>query len=455
MNVYLGIDVSKGYADFALLNSEKQLLDDIFQFDDTRQGHDRLRQRLELLIRNHGITRLYCGLESTGGFENNWYGSLHDWKQLLPISVTRLNPSGIKKNIQASLKRNVTDALSAQYIAEYLIAHSDVVSYDIQDVTYSSYRSLHNHIFLQKKQKTQLINQLKALLYSVYPELMRYCKDSVPIWILKLLEKYPSASRVGKAKPEQLMKLNHIDREKAELLISKASKTVAFMRNETSEFLIKSLAAQIFEKQQYIDECKFVLEKNCKGPEITLLTSIPGIGSYSASAIMVEIENISRFASPKKLTSYFGVHPELKESGDKKATSRMSKKGRSSMRAILYMCAKSAVIFDSHMKAIYHHHRTKGMTHNQAIGVIMQKLLRVIWGVLTRRIEYSAAIDQKNQTEKTAKAESIKEQETKRRFQPVDNDAPISNKQTKKRRVHAESQASFTRSHAGSSSHTQ
>jgi len=456
MNGYLGIDVSKGYADFALLNSERQQLDDIFQLDDTRQGHDRLKERLELFCEKYDITHLYCGLESTGGFENNWYGSLSEWKHLLPISVARLNPSGVKKNIQAGLKRNITDALSAQYIAEYLISHSNVINYEKQNVTYSAYRSLHKHIFLQKKQKTQLINQLKALLYSVYPELIRYCKDSVPMWVLKLLEKYPSASRVSKAKSQQLMKLNHIDKEKAELLIAKARKTVAFMQqNETSEFLIKSLAMQILEKQGYIDECKAVLERNCKGPEVSLLTSISGIADYSASAIMIEIENIGRFPSPKKLTSYFGVHPELKESGDKKAIPRMSKKGRSSMRAILYMCAKNAVLHDLHMKAIYHRHRTSGMTHKQALGVIMQKLLRVIWGVLTRQTAYNSAIDQKNQVQKTQPQQCITEQETKRRFQPIDEDAPISNKQTKKRRVYAESQASYKRSNAGSSSHTQ
>jgi transposase len=455
MNAYLGIDVSKGYADFALLSPEKELLEEVFQFDDTRQGHDCLAERLDLFIKQYGITRLYCGLESTGGFENNWYGSLTAWKGSLPISVARLNPSGVKKNIQASLKRNVTDALSAQYIAEYLISHSDVVDYEEQNVDYSSFRSLHRHIFLQRKQKTQLINQLKASLYSVFPELMRYCKDSVPMWILKVLEKYPSALRVSKAKPEQLMKLNHIDRQKAEILITKAKNTVAFQRHEASEFLIKSLASQILDKQSLIDECKAVLEQNCKGAEVTLLTSIIGIGTYSAAAIMIEIESISRFETPKKLVSYFGTNPELKESGDKKLVSRMSKQGRSSMRATLFMCAKSAVLFDPHMKAIYHKHRSKGMSHNQAIGVIMHKLLRVIWGVLTTRTEYNSAVDQKNQLKKTVELAPRKELESKRRFQELDQDAPVSNKQTKKRRVYAESQASESRSNTGSSTNTQ
>jgi len=60
----------------------------------------------------------------------------------------------------------------------------------------------------------------------------------------------------------------------------------------------------------------------------------------------------------------------------------MSKKGRASMRAILYMCAQTAVIYDEHMKKIYHKHRSKARIIKQAIGVIMQKMLRIIWECL-------------------------------------------------------------------------
>jgi transposase len=456
MNGYLGIDVSKGYADFALVNQDKQLLEKVFQFDDTREGHDGLRERLESLITSNGITHLYCGLESTGGFENNWYGSLVSWMKTLPLSVARLNPAGIKKNIQAGLKRNVTDALSSQYIAEYIIAHPDAVNYEVQNVSYSSFRSLHTHIFLQRKQKTQLINQLKAVLYSCFPELMRYCKDSVPIWVLKVLEKYPSARLISKLRPEQLSKINYLDMEKAQKLILKAKNTVAFQKSETSEFLVRTLALQIQEKQQYIEQSKKVLESNCQGPEVTLLTSLVGVASYSGAAIMIEIEYIKRFPTAKKLVSYFGTNPELKESGDSKLIPRMSKKGRASMRAVLFMCAKTAVVHDAHMKRIYHKHRSKGKTHKQALGVIMQKLLRIIWGMLTHNAKYDSSIDQKNQIMQQELPDRANEKEIahKRRYQKFDGDAPITNKQNKKRKVYEESQASEMRANTGSSTHT-
>jgi transposase len=456
MKAFLGVDVSKGYADFTLLDSSKNQLEKVFQLDDTRKGHDCLKKQLVRIIKTYSITHLYCGVESTGGFENNWYGSFTAWSKAMPVSITRLNPAGVKKAAEAGLNRNVTDALSSRYIAEYMISHPEAVSYEIQNVEYASYRSLHKHINLLKKQQTQLINQLKGILYYGFPELMRYCKDSVPFWVLEVLKKYPSVKKVASLKPEKLTQINHVDEAKAKTLIAKAKDSVASHHNESTSFLIQSLAEQILEKQLLIAKHKKFLEQTCKGPEVTLLTKIIGIGAYSAAAIMIEIEDIKRFIRPKSLVCFFGIHPVLKESGDKKLVVRMSKKGRASMRAILYMCATSAVRYDQHMKTIYQRHRSKGKTHKQALGVIMQKLLRVIWGVLTTKTEYNPGTDQKNQSKlsKETVEKNNKEIAEKRRFQEADQDAPISNKQTKKRKVYVESQAPKLETNTGSSSHT-
>lgn len=444
MKGYLGIDVSKGYADFALLDSDKKELEEVFQLDDTRSGHDSLKVQLEQLMKTHGLQQVYCGLESTGGFENNWYHSISEWSRTLPVQVVRLNPYVVKSNTAATLQRNVTDALSSRYIAEYLVAQAVSVDYSIQQNSYSSFRSFNNHINLLKKQHTQLINQLKAILYSVCPELLCYCKNSVPIWVLEVIKKYPSVALLSKAKPEQLCKINYVDIEKAKAIISKVKNSVASRSNVTDSFLIKHLAIEIQQKQLSIKEQKEFLAQQCNGEEIDLLTSITGIGKYSAAVMMIEIEDIKRFESAKKLVSYFGLHPELKDSGDKKAAYRMSKRGRASMRAALYMCAQTAVMHDAHLKKIYHKHRTKGFNHKQAIGVIMQKLVRILWGVLNSKTTYSATIDEQNQNKKVALPLDTKKAELKkkRRFQTLDAQAPISGKQTKTRKAHSESQVS-------------
>ena len=43
-NYYLGIDVSKGYADFVILNDKKRPIEENFQLDDTSLGHSYLHE---------------------------------------------------------------------------------------------------------------------------------------------------------------------------------------------------------------------------------------------------------------------------------------------------------------------------------------------------------------------------------------------------------------------------
>lgn len=446
MKGFLGIDVSKGYADFVLLNQDGKKLEDTFQLDDTRKGHNLLKKWLMDLPGKHSISELYCGLESTGGLENNWYAALKSKSENLVVYSVRLNPSVVVNASKAELNTNVTDSESARNIASYLKRYSDKIDYQQQDSVYCAFRSLHTHIQLLTKQKTQIINELKTLIYSSFPELQRYCKDGIPTWLLTMLKHYPTAQKLARAKAEKLQKIPSITREKALKLIESAKVSVGSRQSKTDEFIIAHMADEILEKAERIKTLKKHLAQNCTGPETKLLETIKGIGSYSAASIMIQIEDISRFESPKKLIAYFGLHPVLRESGDKKMVSRMSKKGRPAMRATLYMCAQTAVLHDEHLKEIYASHRAKGKMHKQALGVVMHKLLKIVWGVLSSAMPYDPQIDKENKRKKEKPIQETQHQqiERKRRLQTFDQEAPISRMAHKKRKAHATSQSGET-----------
>jgi hypothetical protein len=288
-----------------------------------------------------------------------------------------------------------------------------------------------------------LINELKQVLYSSFPELQRFCKQGIPNWVLELLILYPSPEKLAKQKPEKLARIKGITEQKAKSLIEKARATIASRSNSTYGFLIVQMAMEVQQKQERVKQLKKYLEDHCNGKEKELLQSFKGIGAYSAAAIMIQIEDIRRFASPKELASYFGLHPLIKMSGDKKMVSRMSKQGRPALRALLYMCAHSAVRSDAHMCSIYARHRAKGKNHKQAIGAIMHKMIRMIWGILTHGKAYDGKIDLANQIKNVQNPvqDEMKETENKRRMQKFDSEAPVSRKASNKRKVHVTSQA--------------
>lgn len=436
---YLGVDVSKGYADFLLLGGNRKVLERSFQLDDTRKGHLILTDKLREFFEIHGLDRIYAGVESTGGYENNWLSLMNGLGGTLNLKASRLNPFPVKSHRDAGMSRNVTDAISAQAIASYMIAHPDEARYEPKEPgPMDSMRRVYKLIKMLQKQTTQLLNQLEKLVYVAFPEALKYCRRSFPQWMLHLLMKYPTASCLSRAKINGMIKVRNVDEQKARTLRDKAKESVASQTDATIGELIRTTIAEIIRRKEVIAEQKKLMQQCAVTREIQLLQSIKGVGVFSAACLLIEIEDINRFSSAKKLASFFGLHPVYKISGDGKSAFRMSKKGRAAPRGILYLCALSAIGFDDHLKKIYARHRARGKNHHQAIGIVMHKMLRIIYGILKSGKPYDPEIDKGNMHRSKSKKKERRKASSVRRFQEPDEDAPISQRHNKTRNANTD-----------------
>ena len=428
---YLGSDVSKGYADFVILDSRKQQVMKNFQLDDTFEGQSHLYDILSQFLAAHSGANLFAAVESTGGYENNWYNTLVKFQSTLNIQTARLNPLGVMHNSKADLKRNNTDKISAQSIAEYLITHPEKVTYQQEDQM-ASLRKQWGFIKMLTKQSTQLLNQLESLLYTANTELLAYCKDGTPGWVLKLLLKYPTAARLSKARVPAVSQIPYVTSERAQKLVISAKRSVASASDRITEKLVSATAKQILNLKKTIDEQAELMVKECSIPEVDLLKTFTGISDSSAIGLILEIQAIERFKTVKKLASFFGIHPIYKISGDGSGGFRMSKKGRKEPRKILFMVALTAVRSNPLIRNIYLERTEKGMEKMAAIGLCMHKILRIIYGMLKHGKPFDPQIDLNNRQRSFKKKPAVKRDES-RRFQDYDSKAPISRRQNKKR----------------------
>jgi transposase len=429
---YLGIDVSKGYADFMIINFKKQSVAQAFQLDDTFEGHQTLYNTLGSFLSKHDDAILFAGMESTGGYENNWYHALIQFQGSLNIQTARLNPLGVMHNSKAKLKKNTTDKISAQNIAEYLVAHPEKVNYQQED-NLASLRKQWGFVRMLTKQCTQFLNQLNTLLYLTYPELLSYCQDGVPNWALKLLVKYPSAANLKKAHAKTVAKIPYISIEKAQGLIAKAKQSVASATDLTTQQLVVATVQQILHLRKTIAGQTDLMLQECSIPEIELLKTFPGISDASAIGLMIEIQTVKRFASAKKLASFFGVHPVYKISGDGTGGYRMSKQGRIAPRQILYMSALSAIRCNPLIRELYEKHKKQGKHSRAAMGICMHKILRILYGMLKHNQPFNPHIDLANRLRSVTMQNDSTIDKTSRRLQDYDQTAPVSRRQRIKR----------------------
>ncbi len=428
---YLGCDVSKGYSDFIILNSGKQCVMKSFQLDDTFEGHCSLYDILSGFLENNPDSVLYSAVESTGGYENNWYNALVKFKRTINIETARLNPLVVNHNSKADMKRNTTDKISAQNIAEYLIAHPEKVSCHQED-PFANLRKQRGFIKMLTKQSSQLLNQLESLVYEANPEILAYCKNAMPEWVLKLLLKYPAASNLAGAGTSSLAQIPYVTSRRARELVSNAKKSVASATDPITQKLIVATAKQIVHLKKTIGKQMKIIAEECSMPEADLLKTFPGIGDRSAFGLILEIQSIERFRTAKQLSSYFGLHPVYKTSGDGAGGFRMSKQGRKEPRHILFMVALNAVQKNPLISEVYEDHIKRGKNKMSAVGICMHKILRIIYGMLKHKQTFDPEIDRRNRERKSRNRVKHQRNDT-RRYQDYNSQAPISGRQARKR----------------------
>lgn len=122
---------------------------------------------------------------------------------------------------------------------------------------------------------------------------------------------------------------------------------------------------------------------------VELLTSIPGIGDYSAVVILSEISDISLFSNPKQLVAFCGLDPTVRQSGSFVGThNRISKRGSSYLRWILNLCTHVALHPGKNKASAntvlcnYYLRKCESKPPKVALCACMHKMVNIIFAVL-------------------------------------------------------------------------
>lgn len=194
---FLGIDVSKGYADFILLNDHLEQIEPCVQLDDTARGYIALEDFLDKYYKLLPGLTIYAGFESTGGYERNWHRFLLSLTPKYDLKVARVNPVAIKGISKASLDRSITDETSAINIATYMASYKSKLDFNSgePEESFQDSRSVYTYYKMLVKQETQLNNQLEKLLYQAVSENFDLLQKGHSIMVAQNISKVSNSSK--------------------------------------------------------------------------------------------------------------------------------------------------------------------------------------------------------------------------------------------------------------------
>jgi transposase len=144
--------------------------------------------------------------------------------------------------------------------------------------------------------------------------------------------------------------------------------------------LIRVINHMIEETNEYID----IHAKEI--PEVQLLKTVHGLGTYSALLIYAEIGDISRFSNYKQLCSYAGITASVYQSGDTIRYGHITKQGNTLLRWILIQAVFKVARHSPGMRRF--HKRMLYKKGKKVAKIALRKLLVYIYIMLTHHVRF-------------------------------------------------------------------
>jgi transposase len=148
--------------------------------------------------------------------------------------------------------------------------------------------------------------------------------------------------------------------------------------------LIETLQDEMTQVDEQLQE--LIAKKPELSEQFELLTSVTSLGPRTATKIMAEMYDLATYTDSGAVAADAGLSPAKHESGDSvRKKTRLSKIGKASVRAALYLPAMSAIRFNPFVRNLAKRLREKGKAEMVIIAAAMRKLLILAYGVLKHK----------------------------------------------------------------------
>ena len=203
-------------------------------------------------------------------------------------------------------------------------------------------------------------------------------------------QKYTTPAKIGKVKLEKLgaemrrRSMGKFGAEHAAALINFAKTTIGI--EEGVEGLVMDIQ-HVLMQLEMINSLIAELEHEM---EITLhripysrkLLAIKGLGIVTVAGLIGEIGDFTRFTTQAEIAKLAGLNIYEISSGKRKGQRRISKRGRSLLRKILYYAAVQTIRKNGIMHDYYQRLIGRGMRRIMALVAVSRKLLRIIFAIV-------------------------------------------------------------------------
>lgn len=315
--------------------------------------------------------------------------------------VIVVNPNLVKKS-STSFRRTKTDRLDTIKIAETYFKEEIKSNAIRDDILYSGLQSANRQYLSIEKALTAIKNRYTRLLDICIPEHRSLYSDKNDRYLPKYInffEEFPHTEFLQTTRVDRLTTtLNKtLNRDYRKRLTIEAIKIKEIAQNSYPG--VSKDSNEVLNLKQTINTLKHLLEQSeiakkrlidlgKQTKEFEYINSINGIGEQSASQLIAELGDLSRFKDYKQINAYCGLEPSIYQSGKAFYNGKITKAGNPNARKVIFTTIMSIIRtssrskFNHPIREYYLKKKEKeNKTNRQSVIATSTKLIRLLFSL--------------------------------------------------------------------------
>lgn len=339
--------------------------------------------------------RVLVAMEPTNDYWQWVAGYLND----CDLCYRLVNPFTVKKSREGSQLDYAKDDWRDAVTIAHLLRNGQFTETQMQQGAYALLREYERAHWRLKRELGRHKTIFRQYVERLFPELSQVFKDLTALTASALLKHHAQPAVIATLSWEAFVKTVRADFSGKRLMVKKlrevyqiAPESIGIADGAAAQRLIRQQLATITLIQEQIAELEeALLEQFLQLPAAPYLLSL-GLGPVSTALIAAELGNPRHFRNANQIVKLAGIQPTPKQSGQiERSRTPMSHKGRPRLRTYLFFAAMRLIRWDeafgaSHKRYVYRKRRP--LKRLEAVGVMMNKLLRLFWALPNNRTFY-------------------------------------------------------------------
>jgi transposase len=356
-----------------------------FPFYNFRKSFNEFWTKLCQFKREHKLEDIVVGFESSGPYAE----PLFHYLRKKPVKLVQINPMHSKRIKELTGNSpNKTDKKDPRVIAD-VISLGHALTLVVPEGPAAQLRRLSQARERALKRRTAAINQLQDLIFIIFPEFLAIMNNITTKTASYLIKKYPTPESIVALGIESLAVIvkrvsrGKLKQQRAEEVFNAAQNSIGISEGKRSILLeVEYLISQIGADNRFIVNLEEQMEDYLeKIPYSYSLLSIKGFGRVTVAGLIGEVGDFKKFNTISEIMKLAGLDLYEISSGKHKGQRRISKRGRSLMRKLLYFASINAVKSNGIMHEPYQQMLSRGMPKMKALIAISRKLLRIAFAL--------------------------------------------------------------------------